>query len=309
MKCARCRRFAGEIELPYMKEFVCAGCFLSMMENRVRKNIRANRLLGSLDRTAVALSGGKDSAVTLHILKVLHAKAPRSELSAITIDQGIKGTEDGLKAAKELCKRLGVEHHIFSFRKEYGIGMDALMKKVKKIDNSTPACSFCGVLRRNLLNEKARELGLTKVATGHNLDDEAQSSLMNYLHGDVERLSRMGPKVGVIRDPAFVPRIKPLRDCPEDEVLKYAKLQNIPFSPSQCPYSKEAFRDTVRKALGDIEKRHPGTKFQLLNSTDHLIPLLRKSIVVGTLTHCSGCGEITSGELCRVCQIRKELDF
>jgi uncharacterized protein (TIGR00269 family) len=280
-----------------------------MMENRVRKNIRANRLLGSLDRTAVALSGGKDSAVTLHILKVLHAKAPRSELSAITIDQGIKGTEDGLKAAKELCKRLEVEHHTFSFRKEYGIGMDALMKKVKKIDNSTPACSFCGVLRRNLLNEKARELGLTKVATGHNLDDEAQSSLMNYLHGDVERLSRMGPKVGVIRDPAFVPRIKPLRDCPEDEVLKYAKLQNIPFSPSRCPYSKEAFRDTVRKALGDIEKRHPGTKFQLLNSTDHLIPLLRKSIVVGTLTHCSGCGEITSGELCRVCQIRKELDF
>lgn len=309
MECARCKRKPAEIELPYMKEFVCAGCFLSMMENRVRKNIRANRLLGSLDRTAVALSGGKDSAVTLHILKVLHAKAPRSELSAITIDQGIKGTEEGLKAAKELCKRLEVEHHIFSFRKEYGIGMDALMKKVKKIDNSTPACSFCGVLRRNLLNEKARELGLTKVATGHNLDDEAQSSLMNYLHGDVERLSRMGPKVGVIRDPAFVPRIKPLRDCPEDEVLKYAKLQNIPFSPSRCPYSKDAFRDTVRKALGDIEKRHPGTKFQLLNSTDHLIPLLRKSIVVGTLTHCSGCGEITSGELCRVCQIRKDLDF
>jgi uncharacterized protein (TIGR00269 family) len=292
-----------------MKESVCSGCFLGMIENRVRKNIRTNRLLGSLDKTAVALSGGKDSAVSLHILKMLHAKAPRSELSAITIDQGIKGTEGGLKAAKKLCKVLEVEHHVFSFKKEYGVSMDALMKKVKEMDNSTPACSFCGVLRRNLLNEKARDLKLDKIATGHNLDDEVQSSLMNILRGEVERISRMGPIVGVVRDPAFVPRIKPLRDCPEEEVLKYAKLQNIPFSASRCPYSGEAFRSTVRKALGVIEERHPGTKFQLLKSTDALIPLLRKSIEVGPLTRCGACGEITSGELCRVCQIRKELDF
>lgn len=292
-----------------MKVSVCSNCFLAMMENRVRRNIRTNRLLGSSDKTAVALSGGKDSAVTLHILKVLHAKAPRSELSAITIDQGITGSEGGLKAAKALCKVLGVEHQIFSFKKEYGIGMDALMKKVKKMDNSTPACSFCGVLRRNLLNEKARELGLTKIATGHNLDDEVQSSLMNYLRGEVERISRMGPRVGVVRDPAFVPRIKPLRDCPEEEVLKYAHLRKIPFSPSRCPYSGEAFRGTVRKALDMIEERHPGTKFQLLKSTDQLIPLLREGIEVGPLTRCGTCGEIASGELCRVCQIRKELDF
>jgi len=309
MKCARCGRFAGKIELRYMKAFICSSCFLSMIENRVRRNMRVNRLLGSLDRTAVALSGGKDSAVTLHIMKMLHAKAPRSELMAITIDQGIKGSEGGMKAAKELCKELYVEHHVFSFRKEYGLSMDALMKKVKKMDNSAPACSFCGVLRRNLLNEKARELKLTKIATGHNLDDEVQSSLMNYLRGEVERLSRMGPLVGVIKDSAFVPRIKPLRDCPEDEVLMYAKLRKIPFSSSKCPYSGEAFRGTVRKAVDMIEERHPGTKFQLLNSTDRLIPLLRKSIVVGPLTHCSGCGEITSSELCRVCQIRKELGF
>jgi uncharacterized protein (TIGR00269 family) len=309
MECARCGRKPAEIELPYMKESVCSFCFFSMMENRVRRNIRTNRLLGSLDRTAVALSGGKDSAVTLHIMKVLHAKAPKSELMAISIDQGIKGSEGGLKAAKALCKVLDVEHHVFSFKKEYGISMDALMKKVKKMDNSTPACSFCGVLRRNLLNEKARELKLDKIATGHNLDDEVQSSLMNYLRGEVERLSRMGPLVGVVRDPAFVPRIKPLRDCPEDEVLKYAQLKKIPFSKGRCPYSGEAFRGTVRKALGLIEERYPGTKFQLLKSTDQLIPLLRKGIDVGPLTRCSTCGEITSGELCRVCQIRKDLDF
>jgi tRNA(Ile)-lysidine synthase TilS/MesJ len=37
------------------------------------------------------------------------------------------------------------------------------------------------VLRRSLINTQARMLGFTKVATGHNLGDEAQTILMNYL--------------------------------------------------------------------------------------------------------------------------------
>jgi tRNA(Ile)-lysidine synthase TilS/MesJ len=58
-----------------------------------------------------------------------------------------------------------------------------------------------------------------------------------------------------------------------------------------------------------IEERHPGTRFQLLKSTDELIPILRKGIDAGPLTRCGGCGEITSGAFCRVCQIREELGF
>jgi tRNA(Ile)-lysidine synthase TilS/MesJ len=40
------------------------------------------------------------------------------------------------------------------------------------------------VLRRSLINAQARMLGFTKVATGHNLDGEAQTILMNYLRGN-----------------------------------------------------------------------------------------------------------------------------
>jgi uncharacterized protein (TIGR00269 family) len=306
MECARCGRRA-EIEIKYAKEHLCRGCFISLFEGRVRKNIRINRLLRSDERTGVALSGGKDSAVALSVLRMLHSKAPKSELSALTIDQGIKGTEDGLKAAKALCRRLDVPHSVFSFKKEYGVTMDALMKRVRKLGDAAPACSFCGVLRRKLLNDKAQELGLTKVATGHNLDDETQACLMNFIRGEHDRLARLGPIVGVVRDPSFVPRIKPLRDCPEEEVLSYAKLKGIPYSAVKCPHSGEAFRGTVRAALALFEEKYPGTRFQVLKSSDQLITMLRERTNVGSVARCSVCGEPSSGRVCRACQLLEKL--
>lgn len=306
MKCARCKREA-EVKLKYSKESLCSSCFIKLFEKRVRWNIRVHKLLQPTDRTAVALSGGKDSAVALYVLKTLHSKAPKAELVAISIDQGIKGSEPNIIAAKKLCKKLGVEHHIFSFVEEYGATMDECMKKIREIDDSIPACSFCGVLRRSLLNKKARELDLTKIATGHNLDDEIQVSLMNFIRGEHDRLARMGPRVGLINDPLFVPRIKPLRECPEEEVLLYAQIRDIPFSHIRCPYSSEAFRATIRKALELIEEKHPGSRFQLLKSTDRLALILRREFESHKLMRCVECGEITSSSLCRVCQVKKDL--
>ncbi len=307
MNCARCNKIAV-IDVGYTKESLCKNCFLGLFEDRVKKNIRVNQLLHPKDKTVVAVSGGKDSAVALYILHKLHKKAPKSELVALTIDQGIKeyGNQT-LSAAKKLCNHLEVEHHIFSFKKEFGVSLDELVEKTKKLKKPAPVCSYCGVLRRRLLNDKARELGATKIAIGHNMDDEIQVSLMNYIRGDISRIARMGPVVGIVKDTGFVSRIKPLRRCPEDEVLLYAKLKDIVFEQGRCPYSGNAFRKTIREAIDLIDRKHPGSRFQILNSTDQLIPMIRSSLEVDTLKKCVVCGEITSGELCRLCQIKKEL--
>lgn len=309
MKCARCKRKA-EIELKYSGEFLCDNCFIELFEKRVRKNIRTNRLLKSTDKTAVALSGGKDSAVVLYILNNLHKNAPKSELVAISIDQGIeKYQKKSLNAAKAICKKLGIEQYVYSFKKELGLTLDEIVERSKKIENPAPACSYCGVLRRKLLNDKAKELGITKLATGHNLNDEIQTGLMNFIRGDLDRIARMGAIVGVIKDEGFIPRIKPLRECPEDDVKIYAELKKIEFETSKCPYSEEAFRGTIREVIDRIEEKHPGSKFQLLKATDQLIPILRSKAKVGKIGRCRICGDLTSGSLCKVCQIKRELDL
>ena len=105
-KCSRCKRPSIYEMRCCKKSTLCKKCFIELFEKRVRRTIRTNRLLNGNGRTAVALSGGKDSAVTLCILKDILKKAPQSKLVAMTIDQGIKGSEKCLEVSKRLCREL-----------------------------------------------------------------------------------------------------------------------------------------------------------------------------------------------------------
>ena len=82
-----------------------------------------------------------------------------------------------------------------------------------------------------VIETKARELGATKVITAHNLDDEVQTILINYIRWDIERLSGLRG-----RREEFVLRITPLRGAPENEVALYALVAGIPISTIHCPY-------------------------------------------------------------------------
>ncbi len=302
MKCTRCGKNDSVIELKYNGERLCRECFNVFFEKRVRRTIRINRLLKADDTVVVGLSGGKDSAVVLHILKKLSERVPESSLTAVTIDEGIRGySNEALKACKRICKKIGVENKVYSFKKEFGLTLDQMVGKEGTAD--MPACSYCGVLRRRLLNDKARELHADKLATGHNLDDEIQVGLMNYIRGDFERIARMGAEVGTLNEKKFVPRIKPLRDSPESEVVLYAKLNGLEFNVKKCPHNKTALRQTLRACLNDIDERHPGSKFQLLRSIDDLIPVMRKQYAGGKIGFCSRCSEPSSSSVCRVCEI------
>ena len=75
-------------------------------------------------------------------------------------------------------------------------------------------------------HDNEKEVGAKYLATGHNLDDMAQSVMMNFVRGDVERLARLGPHN--IVQPGMIPRINPLRTLPEKESLLYAMLSAYP---------------------------------------------------------------------------------
>jgi len=308
-RCSRCGK-PGDEELKYSRKFLCNSCFVRLFEKRVRKTIRLGKLLSPKDKIAVALSGGKDSSTALHVLKELSEKIPSLELVAITIDLGIRGYQKkALDSAREFCRELGVRHYVYSFKEEYGFTLEDAVRKSKRLDKPAPGCSYCGVFRRKLLNDKCLELEITKIATGHNLDDEIQTAMMNFIRSDWDRVARMGAIVGVVKDMGFVPRIKPLRNCPENEVKEYAEIKGLEFYSGKCPHSGEAMRGSVRGAIDRIDKNHPGTKFQLLKSTDNLIEILRGYKKFGRIGKCKGCGDLTSAKLCKVCELRRLLDI
>ncbi|MBI4021705.1 MAG: TIGR00269 family protein [Candidatus Aenigmarchaeota archaeon] len=285
----------------YEGRHYCKTCFCESIERKVKKTIGRHRLIAPGDRIAVGLSGGKDSATVLYLLHRFFGKRRDISLVAVSIDEGIAGYRPAtLEKARELCARLGVKHIVAAYKGELGATLDRKMRQQPR-----EYCTFCGVGRRYLLNKAAREAKATKLCVGHNLDDEAQAALMNFLRGDLLRAGRMTAELATPQTADFIPRIKPLRSIPEREVALYALLKELPFSDLECPYAR-GMRFDVRDFLNEMERKHPGTKFAFLESHDKIVPAIAKAVrPAGKLRPCRLCGEPASHDVCKACQLWK----
>jgi uncharacterized protein (TIGR00269 family) len=291
MKCQRCNKIAV-IYQKYSNAHLCESHFTEDVERKIKRDIRKFKMVQKGDSIAVALSGGKDSTVLLYTLNKIFKNRSDIEFQAITIDEGISGyREHTISYAKKLTTELGINLVIKSFENDFGKTLDKLTR-----EKLTASCSLCGVLRKNLLNKAARELKADKLAIGHNLDDEAQTILMNYLRGDMDRLKRMLP--GVVQ-PGLVMRIKPLRSIPEKEVALYAYLNDLPVSTDECPYAEEALRNEIREMINNFEVKHPGTKYSLLGGFEEISKILKPP--ESKITMCRICGEPSSRNFCKTC--------
>jgi uncharacterized protein (TIGR00269 family) len=250
---------------------LCQDHFDQDVHRKVRETLRQTKIFGRGAKIAVALSGDKDSSVLLYILKNLFAKRRDIEIIAILIDEGLSGCRpQTLKGSKNLADRLEVPYIIRSFQDAFGVTADQIASHNRP---QTP-CIFCRVMRRALLNRTALDIRASVLATGHNLDDEAQTIMISYLRGDMDLLFRLQTKrlnVGLIS------RIKPLMRVPQREIALYAISHGLRSPDSgSCPFLGEPMRREVKKALDDFEQRHPGTKYSLLRSMERIVDLQPK---------------------------------
>lgn len=249
------------------------------------------------DHVAVAVSGGKDSLTLLNLLVKLESRFPKSRLTAVSVDEGIKGYRDeALDIARRACEQLGVKQLVVSYQNLFGTTAD----EIAAMHMGQTPCSYCGVFRRKAINRAAVQVGATKIATAHNLDDEAQTVLLNMLHGDPWRTVRSGP---VLSDPRgkFLTRIKPLSDIPEKEVVLYAYLSGLDFQSIACPHGSEALRNDIRSFLNQMEQKHPGAKFTLQRTAERLRAALGTTAPLSELNECAKCGDPTPHQLCEAC--------
>jgi uncharacterized protein (TIGR00269 family) len=245
-------------------------------------------------RIAVGVSGGKDSLVLLHLLNEIESNRPKAELIAVCIDEGVTGYRDeALSLAEFNCKKLGIEMHTLSFKELFDKTMDDIAIKERELG----ACSFCGVLRRRALNEAAMRVDADRLATGHNLDDMAQSVLLNILRGDTVRLNNLNPGGQMFGD--YIRRVKPLCEVPERETSYYAYVSKIEFQNIPCPYADEAMRTDIRTFLNQMEFKRPGSKFIVYQTG---LKIRGKSEPIET-NSCMICGVSTPRVICRTCEL------
>lgn len=282
----------------------CQRCFPKYFERKVVKTISKYKLIEKNDRIGIAVSGGKDSFTLLYLLSKLYKNRPDIKLVAIAIDEGISNYRN-LTLLKKYCNENNIELQIYSYQEEFKNTLDDILK----IKSPYKPCSICGTFRRYLLNKKSRELELTKLATGHNLDDEAQSIIINQFRNNTNRGIRLGPITGIIDDPKFVKRIKPLYFLTEKETATFAYLKKFPIEFSECPHSFEAFRSEVRDLLNSFEEKYPGTKHSIINSFLETLPILKNFHEQSEIKVCSICQEPCSQKICNTCKLLNELNI
>jgi uncharacterized protein (TIGR00269 family) len=237
------------------------------------------------------------------MLHKLKAKLP-FKLIAITIDLGIdcEYNKKILDVARGECKKLDVPHHVFTLKDDIGYTLDELVKKT----GTRNPCSECGVARRYLLNRHAKELKATKLAIAHNLNDSAQTVLMNILRNEPMRLFRYNEPL--VEDNKFVSRIKPFLRSPEREVVLYGKLNGLPLLDKKCcPYSIYAFRSFAREKVEETEERYPGSMFKILNSFLTMQKMFKAKGEKLQLKYCKTCGEPSGDDTCKFCQLIERL--
>lgn len=268
---------------------------LNKLEKKVKETIDKYNLISKNEKIVVALSGGKDSTTVLYILSKLGYNV---EGLMINLHLGT-WSDVHKKNMDEFCSQLNVKLTVVDLKNELGQGI-CFIKSVLKKEKNLTGCAVCGVIKKYILNKWARKLGADKIATGHNLDDECQTVLMNFMKGNVYLGANSSPKTGEGNgDAGFVQRIKPLFFIPEEEVRDYAKENNFKILYDKCPCAIGTYRVETRgwtKLIPDSEK------LKIVENWQKIVPSLRAKRT-SNLQKCKNCGEPSSGEICNFCKI------
>ena len=297
---------------PRTNESLCRECFYTAFELEVHQTIQTYKLFKRGERVALAASGGKDSTVLAHVVTLLNKRYDYGlDLCLLSIDEGISGyRDDSLDTVKRNEQTYGIPLHVFSYKDLYGWTMDEIVKAVGTKNN----CTFCGVFRRQALDRGAHLIGVTKMATGHNADDIAETVLLNMLRNDVPRLGRCGS--AVTGDAAAddtdslgsLPRVKPFKFTYEKEIVMYAYFKKLDYFSTECKYSPFAARGLAREFVKDLEAARPRAIIDLVKSADRLKlkgETRKEQKSPGT---CTVCGYLSSQEVCKACLLLEGLN-
>ena len=295
MKCDKCENTAV-YSRRYSGENLCSQCFSNSILHKAAKTISKYKMIKNNELVCVAVSGGKDSLVLLDILNKM-SKTHNFRIFAVTIDEGIPGYRDeALKIVEDFCTKLNIQYKTFSYKKIFDLTLTESLEL--RNDQKLSSCSICGTFRRRALDHAAKTINADTIATGHNLDDNLQTFLINILSGDAKKIGWMDPDTSSNK----VRKIKPLSEIYESEIVFYAFTNNLPFQTEPCPHMNEGIRTEIREFLNSLELNHNGIKNNMFRTILKISQFTNK-INDKEKRVCLVCGNQCTGRICSVCNM------
>lgn len=200
---------------------------------RVRDAIVRHRMLDKGDTIVVALSGGPDSTCLLDVLSRL-TDTFDLDLAIAHVDHGL--AEDSADIAATVTTRAAEAGHDVHFLRAPDLTGSNLQERAR-------------TFRYGFLETIANDIGATKIATGHTLDDRVETTLARLIHGAGTRgLAGLLPFDGN--------RIRPLVTIRRAETRAYCMKRELEFFDDPANNDDRFERVAIRRRLvGAIEDR------------------------------------------------------
>jgi tRNA 2-thiocytidine biosynthesis protein TtcA len=231
------------------------------LAKKVTKAITEYQMIEDGDRVMVGLSGGKDSWALLQMLDVLRHRAPIGfSLVAVNVDSGYDGYQHA--RLSEACRLRGWEFH--HERTSIGDVIDDVL------DADATPCSLCARLRRGVLYRLAVQVGATKIALGHHLDDFVETLLLNLFFAGA--LKAMPARL--VSDDGQHVVIRPLVYVTEAEARAYTRERKLPVIGCCCPACGDLGlqRQRVKRLLVELEREHPSIRASMIRALGNVMP-------------------------------------
>lgn len=205
------------------------------MLEEVRAWVERHRMLAPGDHVIVSVSGGPDSSALLDVLFRL-TPAYGFTLHLFHMDHGLRGEESAADArfVKEWAGRLGLPCTVVTLPPG----------ELKAMPGSLQANAR--TVRYQALEELAGKIGATKVAVGHNRDDQAETVCMRFLRGAGARgLAGIPP----VRRQGSLTYIRPLLGIPRAEIEQYCRDRELSPRLDRSNEKPDYLRNRLRLEL------------------------------------------------------------
>lgn len=225
---------------------------------RVLKTVRNYEMLKTGQTVLVAVSGGSDSVFLLQALNHLKNKLKLKKIVVCNLDHGIRGKESS-------------EDSLFVKKIAESLNLGFIHKKIDLSKIRSKGLSTEEAAREErykFFNDAARAVKADVIATGHTLDDQAETILMRIIKGaSLKGIIGISP----VREEGPLKIIRPLFELEKAEIEKYLDERGAEYRVDSTNAEPIYFRNTIRRDIMPfLEKYNPRLKRVLCSLAEHL---------------------------------------